>query len=212
MNLSDTATKTALFSSYAKPPELKEFAIELYDRGWNILASAGTAKFINEGSDKDYATDVANLVGEPILGHKVVTLSREVHAAILADLTNPEEVDELERLKINPINLVYVDLYPLQQEISKEGATFDSVIKQTDIGGPTMLRAAAKGGRIVLVSPTQFPDALHHINKARGNELTGVQRRSFLSTLAADAERLVMNYCSASCIFHKKVAHTGQFP
>ncbi|OGC88427.1 hypothetical protein A2419_01635 [Candidatus Adlerbacteria bacterium RIFOXYC1_FULL_48_26] len=211
MNLSDTATRTALFSSYAKPPELKEFAKTLYFQGWNIVASGGTALFLRE-VEEIQVTDVATMVGPPILGHKVVTLSREVHAAILADLTNPEEVEELERLKINPINLVYVDLYPLQQEISKEGATFDSVIKMTDIGGPTMLRAAAKGGRIVLVSPAQFPDTLHHLNKVRDNELTGVQRRSFLSTLAADAERLVMDYCSASCIFHKKVAHTGQFP
>ena len=209
--LSAAATKTALFSSSAKPPELRAFASELYDRGWNILASAGTAKFLNEGGTK-YAKDVASLVGEPILGHKVVTLSRELYTGLLADLGDPEDVVELKRVGVNPINLVYVDLYPLEKELGKPDATYESVIKQTDIGGPTMLRAAAKGGRIVLVNPGQFPDTMQYLQKELDETITDIQRRSFLSTLAKDAEKTVMLYGGLSYRFHKRVSDTGQFP
>ena len=186
--------KTALLSAYQKTDELADFALALKERGWDILASAGTKKFLAEKGVE--STDVASIVGEPILGHRVVTLSREIHAGLLA---RPEDEDELRRLRIRCIDLVYVDLYPLEEEIAKPDATEDSVIEKTDIGGPTMLRSAAKGRRIVLSSPRQFKEALGYIDGGR-------EDRKYLAKLAAEAEQIVARYCSVSAAFMMQVA------
>ena len=74
--------KTALLSAYHKTDELVDFARALKEHGWDILASSGTKKFLDER--KIESTDVATIIGKPILGHRVVTLSREIHAGILA--------------------------------------------------------------------------------------------------------------------------------
>src|SRR3989344_8971741 len=153
--------KTALLSAYQKTDALADFARELKKRRWDILASAGTKKFLDEKGIA--STDVATIVGPPILGHRVVTLSREIHAGILA---KDEDQAELDRLGIRRIDLVYVDLYPLEEEIARTGATEESVIEKTDIGGPALLRSAAKGRRIVLSSPAQFDNALEYIDQS----------------------------------------------
>ncbi|OHA18288.1 MAG: hypothetical protein A2664_02390 [Candidatus Taylorbacteria bacterium RIFCSPHIGHO2_01_FULL_46_22b] len=141
--------KTALLSAFRKEG-LPDFARRLVARGWNLLASGGTAKCLAEA--RIPVTDVATIVGPPILGHRVVTLSREIHAALLAKDT-PEDAAELTRIGVPRIDLVYVDLYPLERETLREGSTLDSVLEQEDIGGPTMLSSAAKGKRIVISDP-----------------------------------------------------------
>ena len=186
--------RTALFSAYKKTDELANFARALKERGWDILASSGTKKFFDEQGIE--STDVATIVGEPILGHRVVTLSREIHAGILA---RPEDEEELKRLGIRSIDLVYVDLYPLEEEIAKPEATEESVIEKTDIGGPTMLRAAAKGRRIVLLNPSQFQKALGYIDGGKDD-------KKYLASLAADAEKIVAHYAAACAAFTKNVA------
>src|SRR6185503_2543333 len=99
-----------------------EFAKELVGLGFGIMASGGTAKVLSEAGIE--VTDVASLVGgEAILGHRVVTLSREIHAGLLARDTD-EDRKELEALNIPWIDLVCVDLYPLTEEISKQASTF----------------------------------------------------------------------------------------
>ncbi len=127
--------KTALLSVYHKDG-IVEFAQALVARGWEILASGGTAKALLAGGVP--VRDVAEIVGGPILEHRVVTLSREVHAGLLARDT-PEDIAELERLGLFRINLVCVDLYPLHEAIAKPDATRASMIEMTDVGGPTML-------------------------------------------------------------------------
>ena len=186
--------ETALFSAYNKTAVLAAFAAQLKTRGWTILASAGTVKFLAEhGVD---ATDVATIVGAPILDHRVVTLSREIHAGLLA---RPEDAAELERLHIHRIDLVYVDLYPLEEEIARSGATESSVIEKTDIGGPTLLRAAAKGRRIVLSESSQFAATLSYIDSKTTDS-------RYLAGLAAAAEQLVSKYAAASAAFNARVA------
>src|SRR3989344_1889605 len=145
-------TKTALIA-VSKKEGIEEFAQALYDMGWDLIASDGTCRHLAAHGIK--SKNVAEIVGAPILGHRVVTLSREIHAALLAEDT-PEDNAELERLGIPRIDLVYVDLYPLVEEIAKTERTILSVIEKTDIGGPTLLRSAAKGRRIVVSSPLQF--------------------------------------------------------
>ena len=108
--------ETALISVYNKEG-IVEFAKELADLGFKILASGGTAKVLAEAGIE--VTDVATIVGGgPILGHRVVTLSREIHAGLLARDTD-EDRAELERLKIPWIDLVCVDLYPLEEAIAE---------------------------------------------------------------------------------------------
>lgn len=188
--------KTALLSAYKKTDELADFAQELKKRRWDILASAGTVKFLAEKGIE--STDVASIVGPPILGHRVVTLSREIHAGILA---RPEDDEELKRLGIRRIDLVDVDLYPLQEEIERPGATEESIIEKTDIGGPTLLRAAAKGRRIVLSNPSQFKSVLDFIDKEVG--MAEAEKRRYLAALAAEAEATVAHYAGISARYTK---------
>ena len=140
------AERNALLSVYDKEG-IADFGQSLVDLGWNLYASGGTRKEL--AAKGVPATDTAELVGGgAILDHKVVTLSREIHAGLLA--TTDEEKAEIAELGIPLIDLVCVDFYPLADEIAKEDATLKSVKKATDIGGPTMLRAGAKGDRIVI--------------------------------------------------------------
>jgi len=177
---------TALLSVYNKTG-IVEFARELAELGWNIISSGGTAKVLHEAGIP--VKDVAELVGGgPILGHRVVTLSREVHAGLLA---SDDQLEELKALGIPRIDLVCVDLYPLQQEIARPGSTLESVIEKTDIGGPTMLRSAAKGRRIVICDPD---DRMRVIGWLRSDTLDSEKRR----LLAAKAEWIVAQYCLAS--------------
>lgn len=179
--------KTALLSVYNKEG-IDRFALDLVRMGWDIISSGGTARFLRKEGIP--ARDVAEIVGPAILGHRVVTLSREVHAGLLAKDT-PEDRAELERIKAPWIDLVHVDCYPLEEAIAS-GKTYDEVIEATDIGGPTILRSAAKGGRIVVSSASQRERVLKWLREGEPNSA------AFRRTLAADAEFAVARYCLAS--------------
>src|SRR3989344_5718598 len=114
----------ALLASYEKNTPLLRLATLLEKNGWTLLGSSGTAKYLNENGIS--CRDVAEIVGKPILGHRVVTLSRELHAGLLA---KPEDGDELKSLGIEPIDLVYVTLYPLEKTAADPSATPDDDIE-----------------------------------------------------------------------------------
>jgi phosphoribosylaminoimidazolecarboxamide formyltransferase/IMP cyclohydrolase len=181
--------KTALLASYTKDEPLERLANLLSHNGWELLGSAGTAKHLSERGIP--CRDVSDMVGPPILGHRVVTLARKIYAALLA--ATKEDYAELDRLNVRPINLVYVTLYPLENTI-RSGASREEILEKTDIGGPTLLRAAAKGRRLSLSSADQIP--LIEAFLADGSP---EDRREALTTkLAAAAERRVAQYVSAS--------------
>ncbi len=170
----------AVLSVYDKTG-IADFARGLSELGWQIYASGGTAKAIKAAGIK--VSDVAELVaGEAILGHRVVTLSREIAAGLLADKTSNEDVSEMAKLQLPIIDLVCVDMYPLQETILKPEATKQEVIQQTDIGGPTLLRSAAKGHRIVLSHADQRQPVLDWLKDGKPN------KEIFLDKLAARAE------------------------
>lgn len=184
--MSEAAGGNAIISVYDKSG-IEEFADGLAEQGWHIYASGGTARAIGEAGVA--VTDVAELVGgDAILGHRVVTLSREVYAGLLADPDKAEDMDELRRLEIPLLGLVCVDMYPLEEEIAKPGVTTKDVIEQTDIGGPTLLRAAAKGRRIVLSAAEQRQQVLDWLAAGKPDEA------EFLESLAARAEYEVTRY------------------
>jgi len=197
----------ALLSVFDKTG-IVEFAQALIERGWKIIASGGTSKKLIEAGLE--VMDVAQLVGGgAILGHKVVTLSREVHAGLLSNNTDVE-VEEIEKLGIPRIDLVYVNLYPLHDEIANPNHTVESVIEKTDIGGPTMLRSAAKGGRIVLCDPADMPLALEHLDAMdAGDPEHAVPCHNLIDYLRAKTEFVVAEYCLASATFHGKGEFAG---
>ena len=137
---------------------IEEFATGLHNLGWELLSSGGTAKQIAEAGIP--VTDVADYTGSPImLGHRVVTLHPKVHGGILADRENEEHQQDLIDNEIETIDLVVCNLYPFQAEPS---------IENIDIGGPTMVRAAAKNHQYVgvIVDPADYDVVLVELTNA----------------------------------------------
>src|SRR6266550_7252053 len=129
-----------------------ELARVLRGRGVEILSTGGTAKHLADAGVE--VTPVAAWSGAPeILGGRVKTLTPRVFGAILHDRKNRDHLSDIGRLGIPPIDLVVVNLYPFEQTIAREGVTVPEAIEQIDIGGPSMLRAAAKNHRYVLPLP-----------------------------------------------------------
>ena len=183
--------ETALISVFHKDG-IVEFAQGLVKHGVKIYASGGTAKTLMDAGVP--VTDVADLVGGgPILGHRVVTLSREVHAGLLARDV-PEDIKELADLSIPYIDLVCADLYPLTDEIKKAGSTRESVVEKTDMGGPAMIRSAAKGDRVVICDPKDREKVLAWLDAGGTDE-------QFVRDLGAKGEYTVAGYVLASATY-----------
>ncbi len=184
----------ALLSVFHKTG-IVDFAKRLVGLGFDLIASGGTARALR---DAGFAVrDVAELVGgTAILGHRVVTLSREVHAGLLAEYGNADHIAEMVSHNLPWIDLVCVDLYPLAEAIAKSGATRESVIEKTDVGGPAMLRSALKGRRIVVCDPADRARVIKWLEAGRPGE------DDFVNALCAKAEGVVADYCLASARFH----------
>ncbi len=194
--------KVALISVFNKTG-IVEFAQALIKMGWVILSSGGTAKKLSEAGLK--VTDVAELVGGgAILGHRVVTLSREVHAGLLAREI-PEDIEEMEKLGLPYIHMVVCDFYPMKDIITKAGATIESVVEMTDIGGPTMVRSAAKGGRIVICDAADRDWVLERMKSRKKHDLSPFD----IQHLRAKTEIVVSQYCLDSAKFHSQGRFTG---
>lgn len=173
-------SKLALLSVYDKTG-IVDFARRLVDAGWVLLSSGGTAAKIAEAGLP--VTDVADHTGSPImLGHRVVTLHPKVHGGILADRNNPEHQADLESHGIDEIDLVVVNLYPFNAEPG---------IEMIDIGGPTMVRAAAKNHEFVgvVVDPADYDRVANEIGEGELSLMTrrSLARKAFAHTAAYDA-------------------------
>jgi phosphoribosylaminoimidazolecarboxamide formyltransferase/IMP cyclohydrolase len=192
--------KVALISVYDKTG-IQDFAKSLIDLGWKIISSGGTAKHLTDAGIP--VTDVAQITGMPaILSHRVVTLHPKIHGGLLA-LNTPEHLAELEKYKIPWIDMVCCDLYPLEDEIKNPNASRESVIEKTDIGGPTMLRSGAKGGRITICDPA---DRIKVIEWLKNGE---PDREEFINKLRAKTEIIISKYCLLSSKYHSEGGYTG---
>lgn len=140
----------AILSVYDKT-NIIDFAINLSSMGWELLASGGTAKLLRENGVA--VSEVAEYTKSPeILGGRVKTLHPAIHGGLLA---RPTEADHRQLLDLgwDYIDLVAVNLYPFEQIITKLNVTFPEAIENIDIGGVTLIRAAAKNHeRVTLVS------------------------------------------------------------
>lgn len=191
--------RNALLSVYSKDG-IVAFARELVDLGFNLISSGGTAQVLIKAGLA--VRDVAEFTKlPPILGHRVVTLAPQIHGGLLAAV---EMQTELNLLGYPWIDLVCVDLYPLEQKLRRGKATRDSVIEMTDIGGPALLRSGAKGRRIVICDPTDREPILAWIKEGEPN------REEFLNQLAAKAEGIVAAHCLASARYHSDGAIEGR--
>ncbi len=137
------------------------FAKSLVDKGWTILSTGGTAKALRSASVP--TTDVADVTGTPeMLEGRLKTLHPAVHGGLLARRDLPEHMAALREHKINTIDLVAVNLYPFTATVSRASSTAEEIIEQIDIGGPAMLRSAAKNFQsvTVIVDPADYSRVL----------------------------------------------------
>jgi len=171
-----------------------EFAGELIALGYEVVSSGGTAKALRQaGLD---VKDVAEITGFPeMLDGRVKTLHPRVHAGILARPT-PDHMAQLAEADIAPIDIVAVNLYPFQRTVDS-GAGRDEVVDNIDIGGPSMVRSAAKNHErvAVIVNPDRYRDVIAEIKTTGG--VTETMRRAlaaeaFAHTAAYDAA--IANY------------------
>ncbi|MEY2445895.1 MAG: phosphoribosylaminoimidazolecarboxamide formyltransferase / cyclohydrolase [Ilumatobacteraceae bacterium] len=173
---------TALLSVYDKTG-IVELAEGLHRHGWRIISSGGTAKVIAQAGTP--VIDLADLTGLPaILDHRVVTLHPKVHGGLLADPTNAQHRAEMAEHGIDPIDLVVCNLYPFASDPS---------IELIDIGGPAMVRAAAKNHKFVavVVDPADYSTVLAELD-ADGEIAAATKRRlaglAFARIAAYDAQ------------------------
>jgi phosphoribosylaminoimidazolecarboxamide formyltransferase/IMP cyclohydrolase len=132
----------ALLSTFDKTG-LAEFARGLADLGVELVASGGTADHLAEhGLDVERVEDLTEI--PELLGGRVKTLHPRIHAAILARRNDPDDLSALDEHGIEPFDLVCVNLYPFTQVVSRHGVTEEDAVEMIDVGGPSMLRAAAK--------------------------------------------------------------------
>lgn len=171
---------------------LADFSRRLAKAGVALVASGGTAAALEEAGVG--VTRVEEVTGaNEVLGGRVKTLHPAVHAGILADRRNPDHMAELDASGYQRIDLVVCNLYPFEQTLSS-GTSRDAVIEDIDIGGPTLVRAAAKnadGGVTVVVDPADYDEVADAID-ATGAVPVEIRRR-----LAGKAFRLVAEYDAA---------------
>ena len=161
--MTKTKIKRALISVYDKTGVV-DFARSLSDEfGVEIISTGGTAVLLKENHIP--VTLVEEVTGFPeMMDGRVKTLHPKLHAAILADRDNPDHMRQLAAQGIEPIDMVVVNLYPFEKTIADPDCTFEQAIEMIDIGGPCMLRAAAKNHKHVLVScDDSYGDVLHFL-------------------------------------------------
>ena len=146
-----------------------ELAKALRQFGVELISTGGTHQTLKEAGVA--VTSVSELTGFPeILDGRVKTLHPAIHAGILAATDNPLHLKQLRDHHIEPIDLVVANLYPFEQTITRENVTLEQAIEQIDVGGPTMVRAAAKNHRhtVVIVNPDRYPSLIEEMTKNGG--------------------------------------------
>jgi phosphoribosylaminoimidazolecarboxamide formyltransferase/IMP cyclohydrolase len=143
-----------------------DFAKKLSELGVNILSTGGTAKALKSEGVK--VTDISEYTGFPeMMDGRVKTLHPKVHGGILALRDNKEHIDSLNKHGMITIDMVVVNLYPFQKTVAKPDCSFEDAIENIDIGGPTMIRAAAKNFKYVVVvtDPSDYGKVLNELEE-----------------------------------------------
>src|SRR5262245_8390381 len=179
---------------------LIEFAKKLSDHQIEIISTGGTAKFLRE--KRFNVRDVSEITAFPeMLDGRVKTLHPKVHGGILAIRDNQEHRAKMREHGIEPIDLVVVNLYPFLQTIQKPGVTTEEAIENIDIGGPAMIRSAAKNHNdvAVVVDPDDYPTIADELDQFGGGLTFDLRYqlavRAFKHT--ADYDREIARYLSS---------------
>jgi phosphoribosylaminoimidazolecarboxamide formyltransferase/IMP cyclohydrolase len=175
---------------------ITELAKSLHKNGVEILSTGGTAKAIREAGVP--VVDVQDVTGFPeCLDGRVKTLHPTIHAGILARTSHQPDLDELKKQNIEPIELVVVNLYPFQDVVSEDDVAAEVATENIDIGGPTMVRAAAKNFAhvCVLTHPSQYSSFIQELDTGNGIRYESrleLARRAFEHT--ADYDSAISSY------------------
>lgn len=146
-----------------------EFARGLAQRGVAILSTGGTARLLRDSGVE--VQDVSAYTGFPeMLDGRVKTLHPKIHGGILGLRENPKHAAKMQEHGIEPIDLVAVNLYPFEKTVAQAGCTLEEAVEQIDIGGPCMIRAAAKNHRYVTVvtDPSDYGRVLTEMDRGDG--------------------------------------------
>src|SRR5919198_1119210 len=164
-------------------------AHELVGRGYEIVSTGGRGRVLPAA--RVPVINVSDVTGFPeMMDGRVKTLHPKIHGGILARRAHPADLDAARAHGIELVDIVVVNLYPFAETAKKPGIAFDELIEQIDIGGPSLVRAAAKNFRdvLVVVNPSRYPEVLRELDRSSGPSL------EFRFALAKEA-----------------IAHTGQY-
>ncbi len=192
-------TQRALLSVSDKTG-IVELARELHKMGVEILSTGGTQRVIDEAGIP--VRSVSDYTGFPeMMDGRVKTLHPKIHAGLLALRDNLDHMREVDRHGIELIDLVVVNLYPFQETISKDGVKLEDAIEQIDIGGPTMLRSAAKNYRdvAVVVDPAKYSRIIEELraNDGRVSEQLKFELACEVFEHTAAYDRAIADYLAA---------------
>lgn len=179
--------KRALISVSDKH-KIAEFAKGLVEAGYEIISTGGTLRTLVDNGIE--ATPIDDITGFPeIMDGRVKTLHPSVHGGLLGKRSNPNHMEQMAENNISPIDMVVVNLYPFKQTLEKENVSKEEIIENIDIGGPTMLRSAAKNYEdvTVVVDPSDYDRVLEAIQ-------TGNLGIELHQQLAAKVFRHTANY------------------
>ncbi|MGP1393094.1 MAG: bifunctional phosphoribosylaminoimidazolecarboxamide formyltransferase/IMP cyclohydrolase [Candidatus Cryptobacteroides sp.] len=177
------------------------FAGQLIDLGWEILSTSGTMKMLKEAGLP--VTSVSDVTGFPeICDGRVKTLHPKIHGALLARRDIPDHIKQLEDNGIDKIDLVCVNLYPFRETIAKPDVTMEDAVEHIDIGGPSMLRSAAKNWAsvTVLVNPVDYDVVIDEIKNY------GDTQKSTRLRLSAEAYTHTAEYDMAIAAYMRRQA------
>ena len=162
--MTDTPRPRALLSVSDKTG-IQDFARGLVDRGWELLSTGGTARALRKADLP--VTEVSEITKHPeMMDGRVKTLHPAVHAGLLARRDNLDDLSALGKQGYGLIDLVAVNLYPFRETVAKAGVTLEEAVEKIDIGGPTMIRSAAKNHRDVwvVVDPVDYGAVLEALD------------------------------------------------
>jgi phosphoribosylaminoimidazolecarboxamide formyltransferase/IMP cyclohydrolase len=197
----DVKIRTALISVSDKTG-VTDFAEELAGMGVKIISTGGTAKALGEAGIE--VTPIENVTGFPeMMDGRVKTLHPKIHGGLLALRDKADHKAEMKQHGIEPIDLVCVNLYPFEQTVAKPGCKLEEAIENIDIGGPSMIRSAAKNHKYVAVvtSSTQYGKVIEQMRKN-----SGAVTEQLRSDLAREAFCLTAYYDAAIARYLNKKA------
>jgi len=185
-----------------------DFARELQGFGVEIISTGGTAQALRDAGIE--VRDVSDVTGFPeMMDGRIKTLHPKIHGALLGLRENSEHVAVMREHDIEPIDMVVVNLYPFEQTIARADVTLEEAIEQIDIGGPAMIRSAAKNHEsvTVVVSPDEYSSVLKELRLHNGSISSETRR-----TLALQAFRRTATYDAIVSVFLQRSIDDDDFP